>query len=71
MAEDTVSRIKQTEDQRAATEMVRRFAERQIVPNAERHGHEDPVSEPNAEQPPCHRRRSTRQMWHTTADSGR
>jgi alkylation response protein AidB-like acyl-CoA dehydrogenase len=40
----------QTEIQRDITEMVRQFADEQIIPNAERYDHEDSFPEPIVEQ---------------------
>jgi alkylation response protein AidB-like acyl-CoA dehydrogenase len=39
-----------TDEQRAITEMVRQFADEQILPNAERYDHEDAFPEPIVEQ---------------------
>ncbi|HEY1591359.1 MAG TPA: acyl-CoA dehydrogenase family protein [Solirubrobacteraceae bacterium] len=39
-----------TEEQRAITEMVRQFADEQIIPNAEHYDHEDEFPEPIVEQ---------------------
>ncbi len=50
MAVDTASYSDQTDDQRAITEMVRQFADEQIIPNAEHYDHEDCFPEPIVEQ---------------------
>src|SRR4051794_34332459 len=39
-----------TDEQRAITEMVRQFADEQIIPNAEHYDHEDSFPEPIVEQ---------------------
>src|SRR3989454_6575742 len=39
-----------TDEQRAITEMVRQFADEQILPNAEHYDHEDSFPEPIVEQ---------------------
>jgi alkylation response protein AidB-like acyl-CoA dehydrogenase len=50
MAVDTAAFSEQTEIQRDITEMVRRFADEQIIPNAEHYDHEDSFPEPIVEQ---------------------
>jgi len=50
MAVDTSATSEQTEIQRDITEMVRQFADEQIIPNAERYDHEDSFPEPIVEQ---------------------
>jgi alkylation response protein AidB-like acyl-CoA dehydrogenase len=50
MAVDTAAYQEQTDDQRAITEMVRQFADEQIIPNAEHYDHEDLFPEPIVEQ---------------------
>jgi alkylation response protein AidB-like acyl-CoA dehydrogenase len=42
--------IEKTDEQRAITEMVRQFADEQILPNAEHYDHEDEFPEPIVEQ---------------------
>src|SRR6266516_2936558 len=42
--------IEKTDEQKAITEMVRRFADEQILPNAEHYDHEDSFPEPIVEQ---------------------
>jgi alkylation response protein AidB-like acyl-CoA dehydrogenase len=42
--------IEKTDEQRAITEMVRQFADEQIIPNAEHYDHEDQYPEPIVEQ---------------------
>jgi alkylation response protein AidB-like acyl-CoA dehydrogenase len=44
------STIDKTDEQRAITEMVRQFADEQILPNAEKYDHEDSFPEPIVEQ---------------------
>ena len=39
-----------TDEQKAITEMVRQFADEQIIPNAEHYDHEDEFPEPIVEQ---------------------
>jgi alkylation response protein AidB-like acyl-CoA dehydrogenase len=46
----TVSYSDKTDEQRAITEMVRQFADEQIIPNAEHYDHEDSFPEPIVEQ---------------------
>ena len=50
MAVDTAAFSEQTEIQRDITEMVRQFADEQIIPNAEHYDHEDSFPEPIVEQ---------------------
>src|ERR1700754_4328060 len=50
MAVDTQAYSEQTDEQRAITEMVRQFADEQIIPNAEHYDHEDTFPEPIVEQ---------------------
>jgi alkylation response protein AidB-like acyl-CoA dehydrogenase len=50
MAVDTVAYSEQTDEQRAIVEMVRQFADEQIIPNAEKYDHEDTFPEPIVEQ---------------------
>ena len=50
MAVDTAASSEQTEIQRDITEMVRKFADEQIIPNAEHYDHEDSFPEPIVEQ---------------------
>ena len=50
MAIAASSHIEKTDEQRAITEMVRQFADEQILPNAERYDHEDSFPEPIVEQ---------------------
>src|SRR5947208_10314114 len=50
MAIAASSHIEKTDEQRAITEMVRQFADEQIIPNAERYDHEDSFPEPIVEQ---------------------
>jgi alkylation response protein AidB-like acyl-CoA dehydrogenase len=50
MAVDTSAHREQTDEQRAITEMVRQFADEQIIPNAEHYDHEDSFPEPIVEQ---------------------
>jgi alkylation response protein AidB-like acyl-CoA dehydrogenase len=50
MAVDTAAFSEQTDEQRAITEMVRQFADEQIIPNAEHYDHEDSFPEPIVEQ---------------------
>jgi alkylation response protein AidB-like acyl-CoA dehydrogenase len=50
MAVDTQQFQEKTEDQKAMTEMVRQFADEQILPNAEHYDHEDEFPEPIVEQ---------------------
>jgi alkylation response protein AidB-like acyl-CoA dehydrogenase len=42
--------LEKTDEQRAITEMVRQFADEQIIPNAEHYDHEDEYPEPIVEQ---------------------
>jgi alkylation response protein AidB-like acyl-CoA dehydrogenase len=42
--------LEKTDEQRAITEMVRQFADEQIIPNAEHYDHEDEFPEPIVEQ---------------------
>ncbi|HWA54835.1 MAG TPA: acyl-CoA dehydrogenase family protein [Solirubrobacterales bacterium] len=50
MAVDTAAYRDQTDEQQAITEMVRQFADEQIIPNAEHYDHEDSFPEPIVEQ---------------------
>jgi alkylation response protein AidB-like acyl-CoA dehydrogenase len=50
MAVDTAAFSEQTDEQRAIIEMVRQFADEQILPNAEHYDHEDSFPEPIVEQ---------------------
>jgi alkylation response protein AidB-like acyl-CoA dehydrogenase len=50
MAVATSSTIDKTDEQKAITEMVRQFADEQILPNAEHYDHEDSFPEPIVEQ---------------------
>ena len=50
MAVDTAAYSEQTDMQRDITEMVRQFADEQIIPNAEHYDHEDSFPEPIVEQ---------------------
>ncbi len=50
MAVATSSSIDKTDEQKAITEMVRQFADEQILPNAEHYDHEDSFPEPIVEQ---------------------
>ena len=50
MAVATSSTIDKTDEQKAITEMVRQFADEQILPNAEHYDHEDEFPEPIVEQ---------------------
>ena len=50
MAVDTAAYSEQTDIQRDITEMVRQFADEQIIPNAEHYDHEDSFPEPIVEQ---------------------
>jgi alkylation response protein AidB-like acyl-CoA dehydrogenase len=50
MAVATSSSIDRTDEQKAITEMVRQFADEQILPNAEHYDHEDSFPEPIVEQ---------------------
>src|SRR6218665_2700390 len=50
MAVATSSTIDKTDEQKAITEMVRQFADEQILPNAEKYDHEDSFPEPIVEQ---------------------
>jgi alkylation response protein AidB-like acyl-CoA dehydrogenase len=50
MAVDTAAFREQTDEQQAITEMVRQFADEQIIPNAEHYDHEDSFPEPIVEQ---------------------
>ncbi|HEY2160762.1 MAG TPA: acyl-CoA dehydrogenase family protein, partial [Solirubrobacteraceae bacterium] len=46
----TTSPPELTDEQKAITEMVRQFADEQILPNAEHYDHEDEFTEPIVEQ---------------------
>jgi alkylation response protein AidB-like acyl-CoA dehydrogenase len=46
----TIPYSDKTDEQKAITEMVRQFADEQIIPNAERYDHEDSFPEPIVEQ---------------------
>src|SRR5881409_1243590 len=48
--ETSAAFYEKTDEQRAITEMVRRFADEQIIPNAEHYDHEDSFPEPIVEQ---------------------
>jgi alkylation response protein AidB-like acyl-CoA dehydrogenase len=50
MAVDTSAYREMTDEQEAIVEMVRRFADEQIIPNAEHYDHEDTFPEPIVEQ---------------------
>jgi alkylation response protein AidB-like acyl-CoA dehydrogenase len=50
MAVDTATHKELTDEQKAITEMVRQFADEQIIPNAEEYDHEDKFPEPIVEQ---------------------
>ncbi len=50
MAVDTVQYQEYTDEQQAIIEMVRQFADEQIIPNAEHYDHEDEFPEPIVEQ---------------------
>ncbi len=50
MAVAPAPHTEKTEEQQAITEMVRQFADEQIIPNAERYDHEDAFPEPIVEQ---------------------
>ena len=50
MAVDTAAYSEITDEQRAITEMVRQFADEQIIPNAEHYDHADEFPEPIVEQ---------------------
>jgi alkylation response protein AidB-like acyl-CoA dehydrogenase len=50
MATATTPFTEKTDEQRAITEMVRQFADEQIIPNAEHYDHEDSFPEPIVEQ---------------------
>src|SRR6476661_2513385 len=50
MAVDTVAYREMTDEQQAIVEMVRQFADEQIIPNAEHYDHEDSFPEPIVEQ---------------------
>ena len=50
MAVATSPLIDKTDEQKAITEMVRQFADEQILPNAEKYDHEDSFPEPIVEQ---------------------
>src|SRR5467141_1462067 len=50
MAEAASQHTEMTDEQRAITEMVRQFADEQILPNAEHYDHEDSFPEPIVEQ---------------------
>src|SRR2546421_546258 len=50
MAVAASTHIEKTDEQRAITEMVRQFADEQIIPNAEHYDHEDSFPEPIVEQ---------------------
>jgi alkylation response protein AidB-like acyl-CoA dehydrogenase len=50
MAVATEQYLEKTDEQKAMTEMVRQFADEQIIPNAEHYDHEDEFPEPIVEQ---------------------
>jgi alkylation response protein AidB-like acyl-CoA dehydrogenase len=50
MAVATSQFLEKTDEQKAMTEMVRQFADKQIIPNAEHYDHEDEFPEPIVEQ---------------------
>jgi alkylation response protein AidB-like acyl-CoA dehydrogenase len=50
MAVATEAFYEKTDEQQAITEMVRQFTDEQILPNAEKHDHEDSFPEPIVEQ---------------------
>jgi alkylation response protein AidB-like acyl-CoA dehydrogenase len=50
MAVDTTAYSEMTDEQQAIVEMVRQFADEQIIPNAEHYDHEDTFPEPIVEQ---------------------
>src|ERR1700753_1856224 len=50
MAVDTAAYREMTDEQQAIIEMVRQFADEQILPNAEHYDHEDSFPEPIVEQ---------------------
>src|SRR2546423_7231704 len=50
MAVATSQFLEKTDEQKAMTEMVRQFADEQIIPNAEHYDHEDEFPEPIVEQ---------------------
>src|SRR4029077_17273487 len=50
MAVDTAAYRDMTDEQEAIVEMVRQFADEQIIPNAEHYDHEDSFPEPIVEQ---------------------
>src|SRR6201992_1869623 len=50
MAVDTAAYREMTDEQQAIVEMVRQFADEQILPNAEHYDHEDSFPEPIVEQ---------------------
>jgi alkylation response protein AidB-like acyl-CoA dehydrogenase len=50
MATTTTPYIEKTDEQKAISEMVRQFADEQIIPNAEHYDHEDSFPEPIVEQ---------------------
>src|SRR3954470_19523896 len=50
MAVDTAAYRDMTDEQEAIIEMVRQFADEQIIPNAEKYDHEDSYPEPIVEQ---------------------
>src|ERR1700753_3241585 len=50
MAVDTSAYREMTDEQEAIVEMVRQFADEQIIPNAEHYDHEDTFPEPIVEQ---------------------
>ena len=50
MAVDTSAYREMTDEQEAIVEMVRQFADEQIIPNAEHYDHEDSFPEPIVEQ---------------------
>ena len=50
MAVDTAAYRDMTDEQEAIVEMVRQFADEQIIPNAEHYDHEDTFPEPIVEQ---------------------
>src|SRR5438874_8123739 len=50
MAVAAEQHLEKTDEQKAMTEMVRKFADEQIIPNAEHYDHEDEFPEPIVEQ---------------------
>ena len=50
MAVDTATYQEKTDEQQAITEMVRQFADKEIIPHAEEYDHEDKFPEPIVEQ---------------------